>query len=626
MKNAYQIIVMGGGHAGCEAALASARMEHDVLLIVANKDRIANMPCNPHIGGPAKGIIVREIDALGGEMGRIADKAMLQIKMLNSSKGPAVQCLRAQVDKIAYARAMQAVIASTPRLDVLEAVVTGINESGGHIKGVRLEDGTKISCEALIIASGTYLDSCILTGDECYRSGPDNERTTSWLSRSLKAKGIPLIRLKTGTPPRIQKDTIDYDEVTPQYGDSDRILKFSEDTRDEDVLPFSRQALCWLTHTTEETHRIIREHLHESSMYSGLVKGIGPRYCPSIEDKVVRFADKSSHQLFLEPESRQIDEIYISGLSTSLPHYVQDLLIPTIPGLSHAVIRRYAYAIEYDAIDPLALKPSLESKAITDLYFAGQVNGTSGYEEAAGQGIIAGINAASSVQGQAPLVLGRNQAYIGVLIDDLVTKGVRDPYRMFTSRAEYRLLLRHDNAEERLITYAMMNGLESNERREDYNRRHHDLFNLENRLMVLPIYPTRAVNDYLHAHGLDPLVKKVTADDFLKRPHVTFTDIEALTGETFTEDDETKLHALTECRYAGYIAKECRDAERMKDEEDRVIPADLDWNLIPNLASEAREKLIKVAPVTLGQASRISGVNPADVAIIAVWLEAHHGA
>lgn len=625
MLDKYEVIVLGGGHAGSEAALAAARKGHKTLMIVGSKDRIGNMPCNPHIGGPSKGTIVREIDALGGEMAKNADRAMLQIKMLNSSKGPAVQCLRAQEDKIVYPKEMRKVVENQANLDVLEAIMTDVMIEDKTIKGIKVEGDIIILTDKLIIASGTYLDSRILSGDAYYRSGPDNERTTNYLSESLREAGLELIRLKTGTPPRIQKDSIDYSKVVPQYGDEGHIYKFSEDTPDSAVRPFKDQVLCYLTHTTEETHKIIREHLHEASMYSGIVKGVGPRYCPSIEDKVVRFSDKDHHQLFLEPESLAIDEIYISGFSSSLPHYVQDLMIPTLPGLEHAIIRKYAYAIEYDAVNPLELKPSLETKKIKGLYFAGQANGTSGYEEAACQGLMAGINASLALEGREPLILRRDEAYIGVLIDDLVTKGVRDPYRMLTSRAEFRLLLRHDNAEDRLIQHGHDIGLISDERYQRYLGKKEKQKALKEELQGIYISPKPSINQYLIEHNIDPLNKKETAFDLLKRPNMSFNDLEAISGVTFSENDSNKEQVLIDIRYEGYIKKEYRDAKRLQSAENRKINPNIDWDSIPNIAHEALEKLKKVKPETLGQASRISGVNPSDIAIISVWLEAHHG-
>ena len=462
----YDIIVIGGGHAGIEAALAGARTNQKTLMIVGSIKRIGSMPCNPSIGGPAKGVIVREIDALGGEMAKATDKTLLQLKMLNSSKGPAVRALRAQADKTTYPEYMRNVCFNTKNLEVKEAYVTKIKtvlENGvKKIKSI-IVDGEEITTKTLIIASGTYLDSCILCGFTKTPSGPDNEPTTSLLSQSLKEEGLELIRLKTGTPPRIQIDTIDYDEMEVQYGD-DALYRFSEETKIEDIKRKEDQVKCYLTYTNDETHRIIKENLGKSSMYSGLVRGVGPRYCPSIEDKIVRFSDKPRHQLFVEPEGTGINEMYLQGFSTSMPHDVQELMVHSLAGFKHCKISKYAYAIEYDAINPLELKNNLETKKIDGLFFAGQVNGTSGYEEAACQGLIAGINASLKNRGMDPVVLRRDEAYTGVLIDDLITKGVRDPYRMLTSRAEFRLILRHDNSEERLLKYGHYAGLVSEER------------------------------------------------------------------------------------------------------------------------------------------------------------------
>ena len=590
-NNCYDIIVIGGGHAGVEAALAAARLNKKTLMLVGSINRIANMPCNPSIGGPAKGIIVREIDALGGEMGIATDKTLLQLKMLNGSKGPAVRALRAQADKTTYPEYMKNVIFSTPNLDVKEGYVTSLISENKVIKGVVFE-GEEIYCKIVIIASGTYLSSCILCGYTSTPSGPDNEPTTTELSESLRSLGIELIRLKTGTPPRIQKDSIDYSKTAIQYGD-EKLYKFSETT--DSVRPLNEQVPCYLTYTTEETHNIIKANLNKSSMYSGLVTGVGPRYCPSIEDKIVRFADKERHQLFIEPEGSQIDEMYLQGFSTSMPHDVQELMVHSLPGLENAIITKYAYAIEYDAINPLQLKSSLELKFIDGLFFAGQVNGTSGYEEAACQGLIAGINASLKLDGKEPLVLRRDEAYTGVLIDDLITKGVRDPYRMLTSRAEFRLLLRHDNSEQRLLEYGYQVGLISNDR---YNK-DCEKENNKNKL----------------------LTGKVSAYDLLKRPEIDFNDIQVLFNIDLDLDETSQEQILISIKYEGYIAKEYKTAKKFQVMETKKIPVDIDYNIIPNIASEARDKLNKVRPETISQASRISGVNPSDISILLVYLE-----
>lgn len=615
----YDVIVIGGGHAGVEAALACARLNQKTLLLVGNISKIASMPCNPSIGGPAKGIIVREIDALGGQMGVTTDKTLLQLKMLNSSKGPAVRALRAQADKTTYPKYMQDVIFSNENIDVLEGYVTRLlTEDKKVIKGVVFE-GEEIYSQAVIIASGTYLASCVLVGSTSISQGPEEQPTTTELSACLRDLGIELIRLKTGTPARIQKDSIDYSKMSIQYGD-EKLYKFSETT--DSVRKYEDQVVCYLTYTTPETHRIINENLDKSSMYSGLVTGVGPRYCPSIEDKLVRFADKERHQLFIEPEGEYIDEMYIQGFSTSMPHDIQELMIRSLPGLENAVIRKYAYAIEYDAINPLQLKSSLEIKNIENLYFAGQVNGTSGYEEAACQGLMAGINASLKLQGKDPLVLRRDEAYIGVLIDDLITKGVRDPYRMLTSRAEFRLLLRHDNSEQRLINHGYNVGLISEERYSNYLAKEQSKADLIEVLKTATITPTLEVNEYFNNKNIALLTGRVSAYDLLKRPEIDFEDIKVLFKEVEITLDETSLEQiLISIKYEGYIVKEYKQAKKFQVLETKKIPVDIDYDIIPNIASEARDKLKKVKPETISQASRISGVNPSDISILLVYLE-----
>ena len=616
----FDIVVIGGGHAGVEAALASARLNNKTLMVVGNIMRIANMPCNPSIGGPAKGIIVREIDALGGEMGKVADATLLQVKMLNSSKGPAVRALRFQSDKVKYPAYMRNVIFNTPNLEVKEKLVTGLDVKDNKICGLFLDD-EYISCKAIIIASGTYLDSRVLMGHDFWQSGPDNEKTTSELSKNLKSLGLELIRLKTGTPPRIKTNSIDFSKTKLEPGDM-YPYHFSDET--ESIRPYEQQVPCYLTRTTPETHKIIRDNLEKSAMYGGVVEGVGPRYCPSIEDKVIKFASKDSHQVFLEPESEEIDETYIQGFSTSMPKDVQELMVHSLPGLENAVIAKYAYAIEYDAINPLELKANLETKKISNLFFAGQVNGTSGYEEAACQGLMAGINASLKLQGKDPFVLRRDEAYIGVLIDDLITKGVRDPYRLLTSRAEFRLLLRHDNSQERLLKYGYELGLIKQERYDRFIEKRNKIDEIVERLKTIKINPKNEFNSYLLSLGKAVINNTITAFDFIKRPDIDFSDVTYYTGIEFDYENEILEQVLIEIKYEGYISKAYREANKLKQMENRKIPDDIDYSQIKNVAKEACEKLNKVRPTTLAQASRISGVNPSDVEMILVYLESRN--
>lgn len=613
----YDIVVIGGGHAGAEAALSSARLNNKTLLVVGNIMRISNMPCNPSIGGPAKGIIVREIDALGGEMGKAADATLLQVKMLNSSKGPAVRALRFQSDKIKYPEYMRNVIFSTKNLTVKEKLVTKLDVKNNTICGLYLDD-EYIECKAIIIASGTYLDSRVLMGHDFWPSGPDNEKTTSELSKNLKELGLDLIRLKTGTPPRIKTNSIDFSKTKLEPGDKEP-YHFSDETTS--IRPYEEQVPCYLTRTTKETHDIIKANLEKSAMYGGVVEGVGPRYCPSIEDKVMKFASKDSHQVFLEPESLEIDETYVQGFSTSMPKDVQELMVHSLPGLEHAVIAKYAYAIEYDAINPLELKANLETKKINNLFFAGQVNGTSGYEEAACQGLMAGINASLKLQGKEPFVLRRDEAYIGVLIDDLITKGVRDPYRLLTSRAEFRLLLRHDNSQERLLKYGYDLGLIKQERYDRFLEKRKKIDEIVDKLKTIKINPKQELNDYLLSQGKAVINNVISAFEFIKRPDIDFNDVTHYTGITFDYSNDILEQVLIEIKYEGYIAKAYREANKLKQMENRKIPDDIDYSQIKNVAKEACEKLNKVRPATLAQASRISGVNPSDVEMILVYLE-----
>ena len=611
----YEIIVVGAGHAGCEASLAAARIGHKTLLITGNKKNIADMPCNPSIGGPAKGIVVREIDALGGEMGRNADKGTLQLKMLNTKKGPAVQALRAQADKITYPKEMVKTLEQEKNLEIKEAMVENLIVENNTVKGVILADGTEILSDAVVLTTGTYLRSVILTGSSKHSAGPHGEKESKFLSTCLKELGFKILRLKTGTPPRIAKDSIDYSKTSLEQGD-DEPLTFSFDNKL--YYDYKNQVPCHLIYTTPTTHEIIKAHLKESSMYGGYVEGVGPRYCPSIEDKVVRFSDKERHQLFLEPESIYYDDIYLQGFSTSMPHNIQEEMVHSLPGLENAKILKYAYAIEYDAIDPTQLKRSLETKLISNLFTAGQINGTSGYEEAAGQGLIAGINAALKLEEKDPLILKRNESYIGVLIDDLVTKGVKDPYRLLTSRAEYRLLLRHDNADIRLRKYGHEVGLINEEKYELFNQKLKDISELFNLLETTRITPKKATNDYLEEINTPALKDGISLYDLLKRPEVKIDQLEHFVELPYSK--EVKEQVEINIKYEGYIKKANKEAEKMLSLEEKQIPETLDYNDIPNLASEARQKLNDIKPTTLGQASRISGVNPADISILMVYL------
>lgn len=611
----YEIIVVGGGHAGCEAALASARLGHKTLLVTSNIKNIADMPCNPSIGGPAKGIVVREIDALGGEMGRNADKGALQTKMLNTKKGPAVQALRFQADKITYPKEMLKTLEATNNLEIKEAMVEKLAVNNKKVTGVELEDGEKIESDAVILTTGTYLKAVVLAGSSRKSSGPHGEKESKFLSDNLKELGFTIKRLKTGTPQRIDKNTIDYSKTQEEMGDDiPRTFSFDNIVYREP----KDQISCHLIYTTPKTHEIIKEHLNESSMYGGYVEGVGPRYCPSIEDKVVRFSDKERHQLFLEPESLYYDDIYIQGFSTSMPNEIQDLMVHSLPGLENAKILKYGYAIEYDAIDSKQLKRSLETKIIENLYTAGQINGTSGYEEAAGQGLIAGINAALKLEGKEPLILKRNESYIGVLIDDLVTKGVKDPYRLLTSRAEYRLLLRNDNADLRLRDYGYQVGLISEEKYQAFKKKKENIKELTTLLQNTRITPKKETNEYIEKIPSTPLKDGISLYDFLKRPEITMENIKHFVDINYTNEEVEQVEI--NAKYEGYIKKANKEADKMLSLEEKKIPEDIDFEKVPNLASEARQKLIEIKPTTIGQASRISGVNPADISILMVYL------
>ena len=620
----YEIIVVGGGHAGCEAALASARKNHKTLLVTGNIKNIADMPCNPSIGGSAKGIVVREIDALGGEMGVNADKSLIQIKMLNSAKGPAVQALRAQADKVTYPSEMLKTLESTENLSIRESIVEDLIVEDNVVKGVILEDGEKISSDIVILTTGTYLKADIMVGDTRRREGPHGEKPSNHLSDKLKEYGLKIIRLKTGTPQRIDKNTIDYSQTKEELGDQ-KLLSFSFDRKP--TYKVEEQVPCHLVYTNEETHKIIRDNLNKSSMYGGLndITGVGPRYCPSIEDKIVRFADKERHQLFLEPESivdengDYKDTIYIQGFSTSMPHDIQEKMVHSIKGLENAKILKYAYAIEYDAIDPTQMKQSLENKILENLFTAGQINGTSGYEEAACQGLIAGINAALKLEKSEPLILKRNEAYIGVLIDDLVTKGVIDPYRLLTSRAEYRLLLRNDNADIRLRKHGYEVGLINEERYNKFLDKLNNIDKLVEELKNKKLTPKRETQEFLEELGIRDLKDSITLYNLIKRPEISINKLTKFLDNDYSND--VLEQAEINIKYEGYIKKELEEASKMIDLDNKKIPDDIDYDKIHNLASEAKQKLKKIKPTSIGQALRISGVNPTDVSLIMVYIK-----
>lgn len=612
----YDVMVVGGGHAGCEASYISAYKGHKTALITMNIKNIADMPCNPSIGGTAKGIIVREIDALGGIMGQIADRAHFQIKMLNTSKGPAVQALRAQADKVVYPKEMLKKLKSTPNLDIIEGMVNDLIIKDNEIKGVILEDGTKYLCKALILTTGTYLKANILYGDKKEISGPHGERSSLYLSGHLKEYGFKLQRLKTGTPQRIEASSIDFSKMQEELGDN-KYWTFSHDYPPSyDV---NNQQKCYLLYTTALTKKIIEDNLSKSSMYGGYVEGIGPRYCPSIEDKIVRFSDKPRHQLFLEPESLYYNDWYLQGFSTSMPHDIQEKMVHSLPGLEHAKINKYAYAIEYDAIDPLQIKPSLESKIINNIYTAGQINGTSGYEEAAAQGLIAGINASLKIENKEPLILKRSDAYIGVLIDDLVTKGTNEPYRMLTSRAEYRLVLRHDNADLRLRKIGYQVGTISKKQYENLLNKEKDIASLLNFLKENKLKITSSISKIFEENNKDVPKISMSYYELLKRPEINMEFLNKLVNFDYSSEVQTEVEI--QIKYEGYIAKTYKEIDKMLKLEAKKIPQDIDYDKIKNLATEARQKLKLIRPISIGQASRISGVNPADISILAIYLK-----
>lgn len=615
----YDIIVVGAGHAGVEASLAASRMGCKTLLATINLEMLAFMPCNPSIGGSAKGIVVREIDALGGEMGKNIDKTYIQMKMLNTGKGPAVRALRAQADKALYAQTMKQTVEKQENLTLRQAMIDEILVEDGKVVGVRTATNQKFSAKSVVITTGTALRGEIILGDLKYSSGPNNSLASVTLADNLRDLGLEIGRFKTGTPPRVKASSINYEKTEIQPGD-EQPNHFSFMSRDEDYI--TDQVPCWLTYTNTLSHDIINQNLHRAPMFSGIVKGVGPRYCPSIEDKIVRFADKERHQLFLEPEGRYTEEVYVQGLSTSLPEDVQVDLLRSIKGLENAEMMRTGYAIEYDIVLPHQLRATLETKVIAGLFTAGQTNGTSGYEEAAGQGLVAGINATLKVQGKPELILKRSDAYIGVMIDDLVTKGTLEPYRLLTSRAEYRLILRHDNADMRLTEIGYEIGLVDEERYAIFKKRQMQFENELERLDSIKLKPVSETNKRIQELGFKPLTDALTAKEFMRRPQITYAVATDFVGCADEPLDSKVIELLeTEIKYEGYIKKALDQVAKMKRMEEKRIPPHIDWDDIDSIATEARQKFKKINPETLGQASRISGVNPADISILMVYLE-----
>lgn len=612
----FDVIVIGAGHAGCEAALAAARMGCSTLLLTLSLDTIAFMPCNPSIGGPAKGHVVREIDALGGEMARNIDRTYIQIRMLNTGKGPAVHALRAQADKVLYQQVMKQTLEDEPNVMLRQAMVEQLLVEDGVCKGVLTKTGAEYYAKTVVLTTGTYLRGKIILGDLAYESGPNNQQPSINLSYNLQDLGFELVRFKTGTPMRIHDKSIDYSQMEIQPGDDEpRAFSYETDDKKRDQLP------CWLTYTNEETHKIIQDNLHRAPMYSGMIEGQGPRYCPSIEDKIVRFADKNRHQIFLEPEGRHTSEVYVQGLSTSLPEDIQQQMVQTVEGLEQARLMRAGYAIEYDAIVPTQLWPSLETKRVQRLFTAGQINGTSGYEEAAGQGIMAGINAARLAQGKEPVILDRSQAYIGVMIDDLVTKGTVEPYRLLTSRAEYRLLLRHDNADLRLTELGYEIGLIKEQRYRRFIQKKKAIDAELSRLQTTKVKPSDEVQQLLASIGSKTPDNAIELKSLLRRPEVNYTHIEQISPSEQELAPDVKEQVEIQIKYEGYIRKSLQQVERMKKMDNKRIPDWIDYDQISGLASESRENLKKVHPLSIGQASRISGVNPADISILLVYIE-----
>ncbi|AOZ92859.1 tRNA uridine-5-carboxymethylaminomethyl(34) synthesis enzyme MnmG [Paenibacillus crassostreae] len=611
----YDVIVIGAGHAGVEAALASARMGCSTLIITINLDMVAFMPCNPSIGGPAKGHVVREIDALGGEMGRNTDRTFIQMRMLNTGKGPAVHALRAQADKFSYQHTMKETLEKEPKLTLRQGMVEELIVEDGHCVGVITKTGTEYRGKSIVLTTGTYLRGKVIMGELMYESGPNNQQPSVKLAENLREHGFDLVRFKTGTPPRVHKDTIDFSKTEIQPGD-DKPKFFSYDT----VSSTNEQLPCWLTYTSVETQKIITDNLHRAPMFSGLIEGTGPRYCPSIEDKIVRFSDKTRHQIFLEPEGKNTSEYYVQGLSTSMPEDVQLSMLRSIEGLEKVEMMRNGYAIEYDAMVPTQLLPSLETKKMPGLFTAGQINGTSGYEEAAGQGVMAGINAARKVQGKEAVVLSRSQGYIGVLIDDLVTKGTNEPYRLLTSRAEYRLLLRHDNADLRLTQIGHDIGLITDERYARFLFKKETVEMEIERLREEKAKP-KAVNTLLEASDSSQIQDGSNMLVLLRRPEINYSHIEQLSPSPYNLTDEMKEQVEIQIKYAGYIEKQMAHVQKLQKMEKKKMPDSIDYTEINGLAIEARQKLEKIRPISIGQASRISGVTPADISVLLVYLE-----
>ena len=611
----YDVIIIGAGHAGVEAALASARMGCNTLLTTLNMDNIAMMPCNPSVGGPAKGHLVREIDALGGEMGVNADKNCIQYRMLNTGKGPAVQALRAQADKKLYQNTMKHTCELQENLDVKQLLIDEILFEDNKVTGVVVETGEVYTCKAVVLASGTYLKGRIIIGENTYDGGPNGQRAAIKLSSCLLKAGVELMRFKTGTPARVDRRSLDFSKMIIQPGDDEvHNFSFMSDVKTREQVP------CWLTYTNEQTHKIIRDNIERAPMANGIITGVGPRYCPSIETKIVRFPDKERHQLFIEPEGLDTEEMYVQGMSTSMPIDVQMEFLRTIPGLENVRIMRPGYAIEYDCINPLQLKPSLEFKKISGFFSAGQTNGTSGYEEAASQGLIAGINAALKIQGKEPLILKRSDGYIGVLIDDLVTKGTNEPYRVMTSRAEYRLLLRQDNADLRLTEKGRQVGLVSDERYARFVKRRDSIKNTIELLSEIRIHPNKETLAKMQEFELGSIHNTVTAADLLKRKEISYDDLKHIVELPEISEDVKKQVEIT-LVYEGYIKKQLEQVERMEKLEEKLLPEDINYDEVSSLRDEAREKLNAIRPISIGQASRISGVSPADISVLLVYLE-----